>query len=139
MKMEKEFCAAEKSGIAEKEFCSSKGNLKYAGTHLIIDLWKGENFSSVSQIKEILEKAVTACGANLLQINLHEFSSSGGVSGVAIISESHISIHTWPEYEYAALDIFVCGDVDPYDAIPVIKEGFHPERVQVAELKRGIF
>lgn len=138
--METELLTEEKKGgDGKKEFCTKKGVIRYAGTHLIVDLWRGENFSSVSMIKEILEKAVKACGAVLLNINLHEFSSSGGVSGVAVIQESHISIHTWPEYDYAAIDIFVCGDVDPYDAIPVIKEGFHPQSIQVAEIKRGIF
>ncbi len=122
----------------KKEFCSFKDNIKYAGTHLIIELWNGRNFSSLHKIRKILIDSVKACQATLLKMNLHKFSPSPGISGVAIIKESHISIHTWPEYKYAAIDIFVCGDVDPYKAIPVIKEGFRPEKIQVAELKRGI-
>lgn len=123
----------------QKEYHCSNGYINYTGTHLIIDLWKGENFSSLKKIQEILENAVRSCGATLLDIKLHEFNPSGGISGVAIIMESHISIHTWPEYNYAALDIFVCGTVDPYKAIPIIKEGFKPQNIQISEIKRGIF
>ncbi|UCB56447.1 MAG: adenosylmethionine decarboxylase [Candidatus Omnitrophota bacterium] len=123
----------------KKEYCSSNSHIKYAGTHLIIELWDGKNFSSLLRIKKILEDAVKACGATLLKINLHKFSSSGGISGAALLKESHISIHTWPEYKYAAMDIFVCGSVNPYDAIDVIKKGFTAKNIQIAELKRGIF
>lgn len=123
----------------KKEFCSNKDNIKFAGTHLIVELWNGRNFSSLRKIRMILKDSVKACGATLLKINLHKFSSTGGISGVAIIKESHLSIHTWPEYKYAAVDIFVCGDVDPYKAIPTLKKGFRPDKIQIAELKRGIF
>lgn len=123
----------------KKKFCSTNRYIRYAGTHLVIELWSGKNFSSLSQIRKILKDAVKACQATLLKIDLHKFSPSGGISGVAIIQESHISIHTWPEYEYAAVDIFVCGKVNPYRAIPVIKKGFEPKKIQVAEFKRGIF
>lgn len=125
--------------LGQKEYCCNNGYVKYAGTHLIIELWKGKNFSSLPKIEQIFRDAITACGATLLNIDLHKFNPSGGVSGVAIIKESHISIHSWPEYEYAAMDIFVCGEVNPYKAIPVLKEGFQTEKIQITELKRGIF
>lgn len=120
------------------EFCSTNGYVKYAGVHLVIELWNATNLNNLSKIKQILEDSVNAIGATLLKIDLHEFSPSGGVSGMVIIQESHLSIHTWPEYNYAALDIFVCGNVDPYKAIPVIKKGFKPGKMQIAEMKRGI-
>jgi S-adenosylmethionine decarboxylase len=60
------------------------------------------------------------------------------VSGVLVLAESHVSIHTWPERDYAALDIFVCGDCDPLQGDPALKRGFLPERVQLAEHKRGL-
>ena len=122
----------------KKNFCTIKENIKYAGTKLIIELWNGRNFSSLREIRKILKDSVKACGATLLKINLHRFSPSGGISGIAMIKESHVSIHTWPEYKYAAIDIFVCGEVNPYKAIPILKEGFKPRKIQVAELKRGI-
>lgn len=123
----------------EKEYCCTNGYLRYAGTHLIIEVWNGKNFSSLQKIEEIFKNAINACGVTLLKIDLHKFSSSGGISGVAIIKESHISVHSWPEYKYAAMDIFVCGDINPYKAIPVIKAGFETEQIQVTEVKRGIF
>jgi len=123
----------------KKEFCSTNGHVKYAGVHLIIELWNAENLSSLPKIKKILQDSIKACQATLLKIDLHKFSPTGGISGMAIIQESHLSIHTWPEYSYAALDIFVCGDVDPYKVIPVIKDGFQTSKIQIAELKRGVF
>lgn len=123
----------------KKEFCSTNGHVKYAGVQLIIELWNAENLSSLPIIKKILKDSVKACGATLLKIDLHKFSPYGGISGMAIISESHLSVHTWPEYKYAALDIFVCGNVDPYKAIIVLKTGFKTENLQIAEFKRGIF
>jgi S-adenosylmethionine decarboxylase proenzyme len=65
------------------------------------------------------------------------FSPNGGVSGVVVLAESHISIHTWPERDFAALDIFVCGDCDPHLAIPVIQEAFAPSRIDLDEQRRG--
>ncbi len=125
--------------MIEKVFCATNGHVNYAGVHLIIELWKSDHFTSLPKIRQILIDSVNACGATLLNIDLHEFTPYQGVSGVAVLQESHISIHTWPEYDYAALDIFVCGTVDPYKAIPVLKDGFKPERIQVVEVKRGIF
>jgi len=123
----------------KKEFCSTNGYVKYAGIHLIVELWKANNLSSLPKIKQILEECVKACGATLLKIDLHKFNPQGGISGVAIIAESHISIHSWPEYKYAAIDIFVCGEVDPYKSIPVLKKGFKPKKIQIMEIKRGVF
>lgn len=122
-----------------KEFCSTNGHLRYAGVHLLIELWNASNLSSLSEIEQILKKSVKAIRATLLKIDIHEFSPSGGISGIAIIQESHLSIHTWPEYNYAAFDIFVCGNINPYQAVPVIKEGFNPGNIQISEIKRGIF
>ena len=91
-----------------------------------------------TRIRAAMIEAVEACGATLLSIDLHEFSPNAGVSGVAVLQESHISIHTWPEFEYAAMDIFVCGTCDPYKAIPVLREHFQPGNIQVVEVKRGL-
>jgi len=73
----------------------------------------------------------------LLHIHLHHFTPNGGVTGVAVLSESHISIHSWPEYQYAAVDIFMCGQADPYKTIPVLEMSFCPEHLNVIEHRRG--
>ena len=67
-----------------------------------------------------------------------KFDSNGGISGVAVLAESHISVHTWPERGYAAFDIFMCGDAQPEKAIPILKGAFHPTRVTVGEQLRGL-
>lgn len=120
------------------KYCGTNGHIQYAGVHLIIELWQAQYLDNLPKIKQILKDSVDACGATLLTIDLHKFSPEGGVSGMAILQESHMSIHTWVELEYAALDIFLCGSKDPYKAIPVIEEGFRPGNMQIVEIKRGI-
>jgi len=109
----------------------------YAGTHLIIDLWGAEKLDDIGHIEATLKEAVETSGATLLHIHLHHFTPNGGVSGVAVLAESHISIHTWPERNYAALDVFMCGDARPHDAIPVLERAFTPSKVDVGEHLRG--
>ena len=111
---------------------------RYAGTHLLLEFWGARNLDSLRQVEKALSNAVKACGATLLEMSLHRFSPYGGVSGVAVIKESHLSIHTWPEFAYAALDIFTCGDVDPHTAVPALRKVFQPKQVQVVEHRRGM-
>ncbi len=114
------------------------GGLEYAGTHLLLDIWGAKHLDDERRIRETLVKAVNDCGATLLEVSLHVYSPNNGISGVAILAESHMSIHTWPELGYAAVDIFVCGSVDPYKSLPAIREGFEPDKLNVFEVKRGI-
>lgn len=127
-----------KKQIEKKEYCYEEGDVKYAGVHLLIELWTEHFLTDPNRIREIIIKAINACGATMLSIDLHEFSPNGGISGVAILQESHLSIHTWPEYSYAAVDIFVCGTVNPHLAVPVLKNEFMTERIDVQEIKRGM-
>ncbi len=121
-----------------QEYCGREGELKFAGIHLLVELWNSSLLNNPDRISEILSQAVKACGATLLSMDLHVFTPYGGVTGIAALKESHISIHTWPEYGYAALDIFVCGSIDPHLAVPVLKKGFQPEKMEIREIKRGI-
>jgi S-adenosylmethionine decarboxylase len=125
--------------IETREYCCEDGDLRYAGVHLLIELWTEHFLNDSNRIREIIIKAINTCGATMLGIDLHEFTPNGGISGVAILQESHLSIHTWPEYNYAAIDLFVCGTIDPHLAIPVLEEEFMPEKIDVQEIKRGIF
>lgn len=108
-----------------------------AGVHLIIDLHGAERLDDRDHIEEAMRRCVVAAGATLLHIHLHRFSPAG-VSGVAVLAESHISVHTWPENGYAAFDVFMCGDARPEACIEVLREAFDPSRVEVNEILRGI-
>ena len=122
----------------QQDYFVNRDGLVYAGTHLLIDLWGAQNLDDIAVIETAMRDSVTACGATLLHLYLHHFSPNGGVSGVAVLAESHISVHTWPERGYAAFDIFMCGSCNPYAAIEVLKGALAPERVQLAEQKRGL-
>lgn len=117
--------------------CRTDSGETYAGQHLLIDVWQGQGLTDIDAIEAMLREAIAACGATLLNLHLHPFSGHGGVSGVAVLAESHMSIHTWPEHQYAALDIFVCGGCDPAAAVAVIEKHMQPERIEVRTAYRG--
>ncbi len=110
----------------------------FAGRHLIIDLWECQQLDNLSFIEQTLRDATEIAGATLLHIHLHHFTPNGGVSGVAVLAESHISIHTWPERGYAALDIFMCGDTHPEKAVELLKQSFKPQRTDINTHLRGV-
>ena len=121
-----------------KDHFITRNGLTYAGSHLIIDLWDAEGLDDRDRIEQALIGAVKAAGATLLHIHLHTFSDGGGVSGVAVLAESHISVHTWPEKGYAAFDVFMCGNAEPRKALSVFKQAFNPGRIVIGEHKRGV-
>jgi S-adenosylmethionine decarboxylase len=114
-----------------------RNGVRCAGAHLIIDLYGAQRLDDIDHIEATLRRCVAAAGATLLHIHLHHFEPNGGVSGVAVLAESHISFHSWPEAHYAALDVFMCGDAEPEKCVPVLREAFSPARVAVSELLRG--
>ena len=121
----------------QKDYFVEKNGEKFAGTHLLVDLWGATNLCDPELIDRALGEAAEAAGATILHSHFHHFSPNGGVSGVLVLAESHISIHTWPERDFAAIDIFMCGACDPHRSIPVIKDAFRPERVILDEQRRG--
>ena len=122
---------------AKTDYFVERDGMKFAGTHLLIDIWGAGRLDDPNHIDESLRAAAIATGATILHSHFHHFSPNGGVSGVVVLAESHISIHTWPERDFAALDIFVCGDCDPYRAIPLIQAAFSPTRIDLGEQRRG--
>jgi S-adenosylmethionine decarboxylase len=114
--------------------------LQRIGRHLILELWgcDADAINSIETIERAIKETIEACGATLLDLRVYPFTPQG-VTGVAILSESHLMIHTWPEHGYAAVDVFTCGyHTDPNKAVPVLRRHFAPERVQVMEMNRGI-
>lgn len=110
---------------------------QYAGRHYIIDFWGMDDLKDPDKIDRALRQAATAANATLLHMHLHQFSGEGGITGVALLAESHISIHTWPEYNYAAFDVFMCGHSQPEKAVEVLIQTFGPDRHDINELLRG--
>ncbi|MGR3497233.1 adenosylmethionine decarboxylase [Citreimonas sp.] len=112
------------------------GQTVYAGTHLIIEVVNGTGLDDEARIAQAFRDCVETCGATLLHIHTHKFSPQG-VSGVAVLAESHISVHTWPEIGYGAFDVFMCGDARPWRAVDVLAAAFETDDVRVREIKRG--
>jgi len=89
-------------------------------------------------LRECLSEAAVQCGATILGESFHHFSPQG-VSGIISIAESHVSIHTWPEYGYAAVDVFTCGDnVDPAEIASLITLGLQSKDCSIIEMRRGM-
>ncbi len=128
---------SETSGEEARDFFCEQDGVRFAGTHLLVDLIGAERLDDLQHVEDTLRRCVEASRATLLHIHLHHFTPNGGVSGVAVLAESHISIHSWPEYNYAALDLFMCGASEPHRAVDVLRFAFSPERVVVKEMLRG--
>lgn len=122
----------------QKDYFVECDGVRFAGCHVLADLWGAQGLNDQALIEDALRAAVEACGATLLHIHLHQFTDSGGVSGVAVLAESHISVHTWPERNFAAFDVFMCGSCDPEKALPVLRSYFQPADMQVDVQRRGI-
>jgi S-adenosylmethionine decarboxylase len=120
-----------------KDYFVEKDGMRFAGTHLLVDLWGANRLDEPEHIDQALREAALEAGATILHSHFHHFTPNGGVSGVVVLAESHISIHTWPERDFAAIDIFMCGACDPRDSIPVIEAAFRPSRVELQEERRG--
>jgi len=114
--------------------------LNALGRHLLLELkdCNPEVLNDLEFLKSSLTETAVQIGATVIGDSFHQFSPQG-VSGVVIISESHLFIHTWPEYSYAAVDVFTCGEkVDPMLAVKPLVEKLGSKSSSVIELKRGI-
>ena len=114
--------------------------MKILGKHLIAEFTNCDMsiLNDLEQLEEFMKESVRKSGATIVKSSFHRYNPQG-VSGVVVIAESHISIHTWPEYGYAAVDFFTCGEsVDPYKAYEYMKEKLSSKDAHVSEIKRGI-
>jgi len=128
--------AVVKPAAAEQGHFAVRKGVRCAGVHLIIDLHGAAGLDDIDLIEMTLRRCVDAARATLLHIHLHHFQPNG-VSGVAVLAESHISIHTWPDAGYAAVDVFMCGKAEPDACIPVLRQAFKAASVEVNEILRG--
>jgi len=112
--------------------------MKQLGRHVILEMWEATNLNDARILEQALRDTVEAIDGHLLDVRVVEFPVHG-VTGVAIISESHVAVHTWPEHGYAAIDIFTCNLEADLDAgIEAMKKHFLPRQTQVMEVRRGL-
>lgn len=123
----------------QKDFLLTNDSGKtYAGKHLIIDVSDGLHLNDEARVKAMLIDCAEIAGATVLHVHTHVFTPSGGISGVAVLAESHISIHSWPEIQYAAMDVFMCGNTQPELTIDRIKQCFETDKVTYTTIERGV-
>jgi len=110
------------------------------GKHLVVELsnCNPHILSNPKLLESILVAAALASKAEVLKSVSHQFPTTGGVTAIVIISESHLTLHTWPEYQYAALDVFTCGQsADPWKALKVIVNKLEVKNTSIVKLERG--
>ncbi len=114
--------------------------MKALGQHLILELYgcRAAALSSVSAVQDAMLKAAKAADATIIDSIFHHFKPYG-VSGVVVIAESHFAIHTWPEHQYASVDLFTCGaKTRPWEAFKVVKKKFGAAHFSVMKMERGL-
>ena len=109
------------------------------GRHVISELWGCDlsTLNDVNQIEQIFVDAALRSGAEVREVTFHKFAPQG-VSGVVIISESHLTIHSFPEHGYASIDVYTCGDLDPNVAVDYIAEALSAQKREHIEIPRGM-
>lgn len=123
--------------IYGKDHFTHIGDMEFAGKHILLDLWGASGLDDKELLEAALRDSVEASGATLLHLHIHQFTPTGGLSGTAILAESHINVHTWPERSFAAFDVFMCGNTQPEKVESVIASAFKPDRLDVELKYRG--
>ena len=119
------------------DYFMERDGVRFAGNHLIIDLSGASKLDDLKHIEQTLKRCVEVAGATVQHVHLHRGAPNAGVTGVAILSGGHLSIHTWPEAGYAALDIFMRGDAKPSACVGVLQDAFKAAKVVVKANPRG--
>ena len=107
------------------------------GTHVLLDVHSARHLDDADRLEAVLRAAAESIGATVITAHFHSFGTGSGVTGVVLLRESHISVHTWPETGYAALDLFVCGDMDVEPAIALLIDTLRPAAHDVRRVARG--
>ena len=114
--------------------------MPHLGEHIIIELYgcPASLLANRQEIEKLMKASAKSMGANIVESTFHHFAPLG-ISGVVLIKESHLTIHTWPEHAYAAVDIFTCGTIDLKAGVHFLKEQLMAKKTEVQSLKRGSF
>lgn len=112
-------------------------NLK--ATHIIADFYNVKNLFNIKKLECEMIKAAKLSNSTILDTAFHHFKKMNGVTGVVLLAQSHISIHTWPEISFVSIDAFMCGNTKPMISIEYLKNIFVPSRVEIKEFERGNF
>lgn len=113
--------------------------LSSVGNHLLADLYgvDAKLLRNAAALESLLRRAARDAGARVLTSHFHSFGAADGVTGVVLLAESHISIHTWPESGLAAVDIFMCGAAEPGRALTLMLQELEPARRRIEVVARG--
>jgi S-adenosylmethionine decarboxylase len=109
------------------------------GTHLIVECYGCdiELLKSIPQLDELLTDAALSANATILNKYFHKFEKGEGITGFIALAESHLSVHTWPEHGYMAVDVFMCGDCDPQTSVTYISDRVQMSRIEIRRIMRG--
>ena len=125
------------SPVVQSSNFIERDGIKFAGTHLVIDLFGAKHLGDLDIVKTALKSCVEAAGATLLHSHLHHTIPGKGINGVAVLGDGHISLHSWPDAGYAAFDVFMGGNARPHAIVDVLRHAFSAVDVVVKEHKRG--
>lgn len=110
---------------------------KAVARHLLVEIVGSQLLNDAKLVEGFFRDLAEAYGREILALHVYQFEPYG-LSGLLVMPESHVAIHTWPEYGYAALDVFLGASCDPQISLPLIKRYFEPRDVKVVELERGV-
>jgi len=113
-----------------------RSTVPFAGRHLLIECFGAHANLDTKALETLLKDSAKAGGATVLSCHLHGFGKGGGVTGVVLLAESHITVHTWPERGYAAFDVFMCGNCEALRAAKVIEDAVPGATVDIRKVDR---
>lgn len=129
-----------KSNEHHRDFHLLEGdNFIYAGNHIIFDFWGSDDMLNEELIIKSCVEGVEVAGATVLHNHFHTFGEGMGLTGVLVLSESHLSLHTWPEIGLMTFDIYMCGEANPLVALDHLRKKLNPKKITMTSLKRGAF
>jgi len=126
--------------MARKNRGVGRGGVQRVGRHLIVEMFEcdGKLLDGIQAVKNALLDAAVASNSTVMGFEFYRFKPHG-VSGYVLLAESHISIHTWPEYGYAAVDVFTCGEhTDPWKGLEILKERLKARKITIISIDRGV-